>query len=84
MKILTVDDNEINQLVLSGYLEQFNITPKIAQNGMQAVEILKQENFDLVFMDCHMPIMDGFEATQQIVKHLKTVDPILSLSQPAR
>lgn len=77
LKILTVDDNEINQLVLSGYLEQFNITPKIAQNGMQAVEILKQENFDLVFMDCHMPIMDGFEATQQIVKHLKDSRPYI-------
>ncbi len=65
-KILVVDDNEVNQIVAKDMLETFGIKVKIADNGKKAINLLTKHHFDLVFMDCQMPIMDGYEATQHI------------------
>ncbi len=65
-RILLAEDNLVNQEVAMAMLQRMGLTAKIASNGLDAVTSLEQENFDLVLMDCHMPIMDGFEATQKI------------------
>ncbi len=64
--ILVVDDNPTNQLVLKGMLKNIGHNPIVADNGMSALQILQNNQFDLILMDCQMPEMDGFEATQRI------------------
>jgi CheY-like chemotaxis protein len=66
--ILIVDDNEINQIVAAGLLESLPVEIKTAGNGQEALDILNNTSntFDLILMDCQMPIMDGFEATESI------------------
>ncbi len=68
LHILVVDDNNINQKVAAGLLKKLGYQTSFASNGKEAVELLSKERFDLIFMDCHMPIMDGFQATQEIIK----------------
>ena len=65
-KILIVDDNTINQLVAQGMLEVYGLDCHIASNGIMALKMLNEDSYDLVLMDCHMPIMDGYEATRKI------------------
>ena len=64
--VLVVEDNVINQKVIKGLLNKLNIEIDIANNGQEALDKLKDRTFDLVFMDCQMPVMDGFEATKKI------------------
>lgn len=64
--ILVVDDNTINQTVTQGMLEKMGVDIVIANNGADAVQRLETQTFDLVFMDCQMPVLDGYQATQQI------------------
>ena len=70
--LLLVEDNCINQIILTGMLNKMGVKVILAENGEQAIDILKQsaiENqrgFDVVIMDCEMPIMDGFEAARLI------------------
>lgn len=66
LKILVVEDNPINQKVVFSMLKTFGLIPQLAQNGQEAVQKVSEQNFDLVFMDCQMPVMDGYEATQRI------------------
>lgn len=65
MKLLIVDDNPINQKFLYYSLKKY-YEIETADNGLQAVEILKENKFDVVLMDLMMPVMDGAEATLQI------------------
>jgi len=65
-RILLAEDNLVNQEVAMAMLQRMGISTKIASNGLDAVTSIEQDVFDLVLMDCHMPIMDGFEATQKI------------------
>ncbi|MBF0186517.1 MAG: response regulator [Magnetococcales bacterium] len=65
VRILVVEDDGVNQMVISGILNGLGITTfQMACNGREAVERLEQERFDLIFMDCNMPEMDGYAATQ--------------------
>ena len=65
--VLIVDDNEINQLVLMKLLiNHGGFYMDIANNGECAIEMIKNENYDLIFMDLHMPKMNGFEAIEHI------------------
>lgn len=64
--ILLVEDHLMNQKVFSIMIEPFNMDVTIANNGAEAVEIYQQSNFDIVFMDMQMPIMDGVSATRKI------------------
>lgn len=64
--ILIADDNEINRLVASEILSSAGFRTSVASNGIQAVHAVTQTRFDAVLMDCEMPEMDGFAATQEI------------------
>ncbi len=66
LKVLVADDSSVNRHVCEQALEQFAIRPDFATNGLEAVTLSKQRDYDLVFMDCSMPEMDGFDATRQI------------------
>ena len=65
-RILLVEDNEINQQVAKELLEQASLVVDVAKNGREAVEKIKETEYNLVLMDIHMPEMDGFEATKVI------------------
>ncbi|MDX1295214.1 MAG: response regulator, partial [Sulfurimonadaceae bacterium] len=83
-KVLLVEDNEINQLVAHDMLKKMGLRVQVANNGAEAVTMAVDEAFDLIFMDIHMPVMDGLEATQKIREHdhLKQV-PIIALTAAA-
>jgi len=64
--ILLVEDNAVNQIVAKAILEKFGLTPDIANDGQQAIDKIKNKAYDLVLMDCQMPVLDGFDATEKI------------------
>ena len=65
-RILVAEDNLVNQKVVKKMLTKLGCTAVIAEDGQQAVDALQQSAFDLVFMDCQMPILDGYGATRAI------------------
>ena len=84
-KVLIVEDNEVNQRVLQLNLQKFNIDVSIAGDGSAAVEWLsKNRDTDMVFMDLHMPVMDGLQATICIRKDLKLSTPVVMLTAAAQ
>ena len=84
VKILIVDDNEINHEVLKGVFEDFEISLFHAYNGFECIEITQQEMPDLILMDFHMPDIDGTEVTKRLKKVFSTASiPILGVSADA-
>ncbi len=65
-KLLVAEDYPANQLVVQRFLEDLGCQVHLVNNGFEAVKALKKEHFDLVFMDCQMPFMDGYQATEEI------------------
>ena len=63
---LLVEDNPINRLVASEYLKRAGCNVDVAFHGREAVDRCRQNDYDIIFMDCQMPEMDGFEATRTI------------------
>ena len=66
LRVLVAEDNLFNTKVLTRFLEIWNVSYQVAENGSIALELLTQNQFDLVLMDLHMPVMDGYEATAKI------------------
>ncbi len=64
--ILLAEDNDINQIIATEMLSQFKLNVEIANNGEEAIQKCQQKNYDLVFMDVQMPVIDGLSATQAI------------------
>jgi len=67
--VLVAEDNEINQKLIKRTLEDLGLTITIVPNGLQALEHRKNGNFDMIFMDIAMPVMDGIEATHKILEY---------------
>lgn len=65
-KVLVVEDNKVNQVVIATFLKKLAIPYELASDGKQAVELAQKKSFDLILMDISMPIMSGFEATEKI------------------
>jgi len=66
-RVLLVEDNPINQQVASELLRMRSINTTIANNGAQALDKIKDDEFDLIFMDLQMPVMDGYSAAEKII-----------------
>ncbi|MFT3712083.1 MAG: ATP-binding protein [Archangium sp.] len=79
LSILVVDDNTVNQLVAQRLLQRLGHEVTVANDGAEALRVVQQRPFDLVLMDCHMPVMDGYEATRQLRARGLTI-PIFALT----
>ena len=65
-RILVAEDNSISTKVIRGMLGKLNLKPDTASNGEEALSAMKAQPYDLVLMDCEMPVLDGFSATEQL------------------
>jgi CheY-like chemotaxis protein len=68
LKVLLVEDNLLNQKLLNINLSKLKCKVTIANNGLEGVEIFKNQSFDVVIMDLMMPVMDGYESSREIRK----------------
>ncbi|SEJ00871.1 ATP-binding protein [Pseudomonas sp. NFR16] len=83
-RILLVEDNPVNQLVAKGMLGKLGCEVVVSGNGAEALQQLEHGSFELVLMDCNMPVMDGYEATRLIRQSGKWPDlPIIALTANA-
>jgi len=78
-KILVVEDNKINQMITRKILEKNKMRCMVADNGMDAIKLVKENEFDVILMDIHMPGISGIEATQKIRAFNKDI-PIIALT----
>jgi CheY-like chemotaxis protein len=83
--VLVVDDSDINRIIVQYMLEGFGLTVATAENGQQALEQIQQQHFELILMDCEMPIMDGYQASRTIrsMPSPKAHTPIVALTANA-
>ena len=81
-RILVVEDNLVNQEVANATLLQFGCAVTIVNNGQEGLDRLDRESYDLVLMDCQMPVMDGFQATELIRERERRA--ALATDRPAR
>ncbi|SFT60174.1 response regulator [Pseudomonas marincola] len=65
-RVLVAEDNSISTKVIRGMLGKLNVQPDTASNGLEALEAMQAQHYDLVLMDCEMPVLDGFSATRQL------------------
>ena len=80
-KILIAEDNVTNQKILQRLLSKAGYQCDVVANGLEALQISKQGQYDLILMDCHMPEMDGYEATQKIMELLgEKAPPIVAVT----
>jgi len=85
-KILLVEDNSINQLVATAMLKKMGYSVDVADDGKIALEKVQENHYDLIFMDCQMPIMNGYESTEAIRAlndESKSKTPIVALTANA-
>ncbi len=87
-KVLLVEDNPVNQIVATKMLEKVGLSFEVVNNGEEAVQRLKQQHdFDLVLMDCQMPVMDGYEATRALREYEEEIDrghlPVIAMTANA-
>ncbi|MFK7826283.1 MAG: response regulator [Oligoflexales bacterium] len=79
--VLVVEDNYINQIVIKNHLQNLGFVVDLAENGLEALKILEEVKYKLVFMDCSMPEMDGYLCTQKIKKKYgNSAPPIIAVT----
>ncbi len=82
LQLLIAEDNHINMLVATKILNKWGIRPDTAENGKEALEKAKQKKYDIILMDLHMPVLNGFEATVMIRngQHVNNETPIYAFT----
>lgn len=80
VKILVVEDNKYNQFIAQAILEKYSAKVSLSEDGLDAVNRLKSEKYDLILMDIQMPVMDGITATTIIRKELHLETPVIALT----
>lgn len=76
-RILIAEDNKINQIVITKLLSNLGLETDLAENGIEVLEMLKDKKYDLILMDCHMPELDGLEATKKVIETYGDDSPII-------
>ncbi len=66
LRVLLAEDNTINQFIAVKLLQEWNAVTEVAENGIKALELFKEKDFDIILMDTQMPLMDGYEAARKI------------------
>jgi CheY-like chemotaxis protein len=79
VKILIVEDNPMNVLVLQNFLKRWGAESDVAQNGQEALDLLDATRHQIILMDLHMPVMDGYEASKTLRVRGETI-PIVALT----
>ncbi len=86
-KVLVVEDNRVNQKVVVSMLARFKLKIDLAENGQLALDLLANQSYDLVLMDCQMPVMDGYQATEILREREKAAysfrTPVIALTAHA-
>ncbi len=84
VRLLLVEDNELNQELVVDLLVEYGLSIEIAHNGAEALQQIQTYHYDLVLMDCQMPVMDGYEATRILRQQLNYADlPVIALTAHA-
>jgi CheY-like chemotaxis protein/two-component sensor histidine kinase len=83
VKVLVTEDNEFNQSLISHIFKSWDLPFEIANNGLEAIEKLKANKYDLVLMDIQMPVMDGYTAARKIRNELKLAVPVIAMTAHA-
>lgn len=76
-KILVAEDNKINQIVITKMLKKIELSSDLVENGQEVLDILEKNSYDIILMDCHMPELDGLEATRRILDIYGVDAPII-------
>ncbi|WP_460684047.1 ATP-binding protein [Niabella aquatica] len=79
-KVLVVEDNKANQILLKHIFSKHNLQPRMMDNGKDAVAILRKESFDLILMDIQMPVMDGYTAISLLRNELYLKTPVIAMT----
>ncbi|OED45141.1 hypothetical protein ACH42_05610 [Endozoicomonas sp. (ex Bugula neritina AB1)] len=83
LHILVTEDNKVNQMVARKLLEKLGCDCSIANNGQECIDMLTTHSYDMILMDCMMPIKDGYEATREIRAAGNTHIPIIAFTAKA-
>ena len=85
LKLLLVEDNKVNQMVCLRILSRMDLSADLACNGAEALEMIDQDDYDIILMDCQMPVMDGFQATRHLreLPGAKSRIPVIAITANA-
>ena len=87
LRLLLVDDEETNRFVMAETFRRTGVDVAVAANGQEAIELCRENHFQLIFMDCQMPVVDGYEATERILAEAeqqhRPLPPIVALTADA-
>ena len=86
-ELLLAEDNNVNQMVATTMLKKLGYQVDVVNNGREALDALKEKHYDLIFMDCQMPVLDGYAATREIralpSQSLRNTTPVIALTAHA-